>query len=158
MVGHWLVIEARDDVQVGVEPGLIVPAERVAVGGEPLVQLGSHQKQKVPGRRPLLGGQVERRGPVNFRGDAEDLGARVFRTGHRLARALRRSGLPCEGVNMFLADGEAAFQEVFHVHLHVFPRTVGDGFVIDARWRFRDRGELDASAEQVRRGLRALSS
>ena len=60
----------------------------------------------------------------------EDLGARVFRTGHRLARALRRSGLPCEGVNMFLADGEAAFQEVFDVHLHVFPRTVGDGFVI----------------------------
>ena len=88
----------------------------------------------------------------------EDLGARVFRTGHRLARALRRSGLPCEGVNMFLADGEAAFQEVFHVHLHVFPRTVGDGFVIDARWRFRDRAELDASAEQGRRGVRALSS
>ena len=87
----------------------------------------------------------------------EDLGARVFRTGHRLARALRRSGLPCEGVNMFLADGKAAFQEVFHVHLHVFPRTVGDGFVIDARWRLRDRVELDASAEQVRRGVRALS-
>jgi histidine triad (HIT) family protein len=88
----------------------------------------------------------------------EDLGARVFRTGHRLARALRRSGLPCEGVNMFLADGEAAFQEVFHVHLHVFPRTVGDGFAIDARWRLRDREELDASAGQVRRGVRALSS
>jgi diadenosine tetraphosphate (Ap4A) HIT family hydrolase len=88
----------------------------------------------------------------------EDLGARVFRAGHRLARALRRSGLPCEGVNMFLADGEAAFQEVFHVHLHVFPRTAGDGFAIDARWRLRDREELDASAEQVRRGVRALSS
>jgi histidine triad (HIT) family protein len=87
----------------------------------------------------------------------EDLGARVFRAGHRLARALRRSGLPCEGVNMFLADGEAAFQEVFHVHLHVLPRFVGDGFVIDARWRVRDRAELDAAAEQVRRGIRALS-
>ncbi len=88
----------------------------------------------------------------------EDLGTRVFRAGHRLARALRRSGLPCEGVNIFLADGEAAFQEVFHVHLHVFPRTVGDGFAIDARWRLRGRDELDASAEQVRRGVRALSS
>src|SRR5215469_2079757 len=42
----------------------------------------------------------------------EDLGARLFRVGHRLAWALRRSGLPCEGVNMFLADGAAAFQEV----------------------------------------------
>jgi hypothetical protein len=38
MAGHRLVIEARDDVQVGVEPALIVPAERVAVGSEPLVQ------------------------------------------------------------------------------------------------------------------------
>lgn len=86
----------------------------------------------------------------------EHLGARVFRTAHRLARALRRSGLPCEGVNLFLADGEAAFQELFHVHLHVIPRTAGDGFVIDARWRLRDRAELDASAEQVRQGIRAL--
>jgi hypothetical protein len=34
------------------------------------VQLGSYQKQKFPGRRPLLGGQVERRSPVNLRGDA----------------------------------------------------------------------------------------
>jgi hypothetical protein len=41
MAGHRLVIEARDDMQVGVEPALIVPAERVAVGSEPLVQLGS---------------------------------------------------------------------------------------------------------------------
>jgi histidine triad (HIT) family protein len=36
--------------------------------------------------------------------------------------------LPCEGVNFFLADGEAAMQEVLHVHLHVFPRFRGDGF------------------------------
>jgi histidine triad (HIT) family protein len=53
----------------------------------------------------------------------EELGARVFQVAHRLARALYRSGLPCEGVNMFLADGRAAFQDVFHVHLHVLPRT-----------------------------------
>jgi histidine triad (HIT) family protein len=85
-----------------------------------------------------------------------DLGAHLFRVAHRLARALYRSGLPCEGVNMLLADGEAAFQEVFHVHLHVFPRTPGDGFRIEADWRQRDRAELDAAAEQVRRGLRAL--
>jgi diadenosine tetraphosphate (Ap4A) HIT family hydrolase len=57
---------------------------------------------------------------------------------------------------MFLADGEAAFQEIFHVHLHVLPRTLGDGFRIDANWRERNRAELDATAERVRRGLRAL--
>ena len=85
----------------------------------------------------------------------EDLGAHVFRAGHRLARALRRSGLPCEGVNLFLADGEAAFQEVFHVHLHVLPRTAGDGFRIEAAWRHPSRSELDLAAEKVREGLRA---
>jgi histidine triad (HIT) family protein len=86
----------------------------------------------------------------------EELGAHLFRVAHRLARALYHSGLPCEGVNMFLADGEAAFQEIFHVHLHVFPRTPGDRFRIDADWQRRSRGELDAAAEQVHRGLQAL--
>ena len=83
----------------------------------------------------------------------EDLGSHLFLVAHRLARALYRSGLPCEGVNMFLADGEAAFQEIFHVHLHVFPRTAGDSFRIDADWRQRDRGELDTAAERVRQAL-----
>ena len=35
-------------MQVRVEPALIVPAERVAVGSEPLVQLGSDEKQQFP--------------------------------------------------------------------------------------------------------------
>jgi histidine triad (HIT) family protein len=58
----------------------------------------------------------------------EDTGAQMFRVAQRLTKALRQSGVKCEGVNFFLADGEAAMQEVFHVHLHVFPRYVGDGF------------------------------
>ena len=58
---------------------------------------------------------------------------------------------------MFLADGEAAFQEVFHVHLHVFPRFVGDRFRIDADWRVRDRAELDAAAAAVRDGMTAAA-
>ena len=52
----------------------------------------------------------------------------MFRIARRLTLALRRSGLKCEGVNFFLADGEAADQEVFHAHLHIFPRFAGDGF------------------------------
>ncbi|GHH42885.1 HIT family protein [Lentzea cavernae] len=86
----------------------------------------------------------------------EDTSTHVWRTGHRLGRALRRSGLRCEGVNVFLADGEAAFQEVFHFHLHVFPRFRGDTFRIDADWATRDRSLLDADAGLVRRGLAAL--
>jgi hypothetical protein len=69
IVSHRLVVEARDDTEMGVEPSLIVPAERVAVGSEPIVELGSYQMQEFPCRRPLLGGQVERRSSVSFRND-----------------------------------------------------------------------------------------
>jgi histidine triad (HIT) family protein len=37
-----------------------------------------------------------------------DAGARMFRIAQRVAAALYESGLVCEGVNVFLADGEAA--------------------------------------------------
>lgn len=83
----------------------------------------------------------------------EDLGAHIFRVAHRLAGGLRLSGVPCGGVNFFLADGEVASQEVFHLHLHVLPRTVDDGFKIEAKWRRPDRAELDRTAALIRDGL-----
>jgi histidine triad (HIT) family protein len=58
----------------------------------------------------------------------DDTGGHVFGVGRKLALALRRSGLQCEGVNLFLADGAVAGQTVFHSHLHVIPRFIGDGF------------------------------
>ena len=81
----------------------------------------------------------------------EETGAHLFRVAMRLARAIRRSGVRCEGVNLFLADGEAAGQEVFHVHLHVIPRFAGDSFRIDADWPVApSRADLDAIAAQIR--------
>jgi diadenosine tetraphosphate (Ap4A) HIT family hydrolase len=38
----------------------------------------------------------------------EEGSVQMFRVAQRLATALRRSGVKCEGVNFFLADGEAA--------------------------------------------------
>jgi len=56
----------------------------------------------------------------------------------------------CEGINLFLADGEAAFQHVFHVHLHVFPRYQGDSFRIRADRTARPpRTELEEVARQI---------
>ncbi|MEU0523141.1 HIT family protein [Streptomyces niveus] len=85
-----------------------------------------------------------------------DVGMRLWAVAHGLGRALRRSGLRCEGVNLFLADGEAAFQEVFHVHLHVFPRFKGDPFRLEANWQVRERHQLDETATRVRGGIAAL--
>jgi histidine triad (HIT) family protein len=76
------------------------------------------------------------------------LGGRVFAAAQRLAVALRRSGY-CAGTDLFLADGVAAGQEVFHVHVHVIPRNPGDGFGLKARARTPDRDVLDATAAQI---------
>jgi histidine triad (HIT) family protein len=84
---------------------------------------------------------------------SEDLGAHLFRVAQRISMALRRSGLRCEGVYLFLADGEAAGQEVFHVHLHVFPRFEGDGFGLKLPPGYKnrpDRSELDLAAQRIK--------
>ncbi|HIQ06191.1 MAG TPA: HIT family protein [Anaerolineae bacterium] len=86
----------------------------------------------------------------------EAVGAHLFKVGMRVAAALRRSGVKCEGVNFFLADGEAAFQDVFHVHLHIIPRYPGDGFGLrfgPHYWHKPDRSELDLVAAQIRQAL-----
>jgi len=81
----------------------------------------------------------------------EETGSHLFRITMRMAQALRRSGLKCEGINLFLADGKTAFQEVFHLHMHVFPRFVGDTFRIAADWSVHpSREEMDAVAATIR--------
>jgi histidine triad (HIT) family protein len=77
----------------------------------------------------------------------------LFQVGQSLDQALRQSGIPCEGVNLFLADGEAAGQEVFHVHLHVIPRFRGDGFGFRFPPGYRDlpdRTDLNRVAAAIR--------
>jgi histidine triad (HIT) family protein len=82
----------------------------------------------------------------------EETGGIMFKTAMQVAAALRRSGVRCEGVTLHLADGEAAFQEVFHVHLHVIPRFKGDGFGLKFGpdyGRKPDREELERTARRI---------
>jgi histidine triad (HIT) family protein len=80
----------------------------------------------------------------------EATGMHLFKVAQRLAQAVRRSGVRCEGVNLLLADGAAAFQEVFHVHMHVVPRFQGDAFKIDADWSIQPcRTEMDEIAARI---------
>jgi len=89
-----------------------------------------------------------------------DLPAEIARhmmaVAQRLMKAMRSAPLCCEGVNLLLADGEAAGQEVDHVHLHVIPRYKGDGF----GFRFApdygalpQRGHLDKLATAIREAM-----
>ena len=78
----------------------------------------------------------------------ENTGMHLFKIAMRLQQSIRKSGVRCEGINLFLADGESAFQEIFHLHLHVFPRFKGDSFKIDADWSMNpSRQELNDVAE-----------
>ena len=94
---------------------------------------------------------------ANYLADlTEDTSAQLFLIARRIAAALRSSGIRCDGVNLFLADGEAAGQEVFHVHLHVFPRYKSDGFGFKFPPGYSnkpERSELDAIAQQIKRTL-----
>ena len=83
-------------------------------------------------------------------------GERLFHTAQKMTVALYKSGIRCEGVNFFLADGEAAFQDVFHVHLHVFPRFSKDGFGLKLSPNYHslpEREELDHLANKIKSAL-----
>lgn len=87
----------------------------------------------------------------------EETGAHVFKVGMRVANAIKRSGIKCEGVNLLLSDGRAAFQEIFHVHLHVIPRFEGDNLRISFGRKYGvrpERTELDMIAAKIRNALR----
>lgn len=90
--------------------------------------------------------------------DLDELtGRHLWTVTQRTVAALRAAGVRCEGVNLFLADGEAAFQEIFHVHMHVFPRYAGDPFKLVADWNIKPpRSELDRVAEQIRSAYERL--
>ena len=84
------------------------------------------------------------------------VGAHVWAVGHRMARALRASQIPADGINVLLCDGEAAFQTVFHLHLHVIPRLAGDGWVLPSAPPERPRHLLEADARTLRSTLSTL--
>lgn len=99
---------------------------------------------------------VTPRAHATYLADLHGEGTRLYEVAEALAAAIRAGPFRCEGINLFLADGEAAGQEVFHVHLHVIPRFAGDAVVIKADQRVRPREELDQAAAEIRGNLAAL--
>lgn len=81
----------------------------------------------------------------------------IMEVAHKVAAAIKKSNFKCEGINYFLADGEVSGQEVFHLHLHVYPRFAGDGFGFkyDEKQNFidLDRPKLDLIASEIKKHL-----
>ena len=87
--------------------------------------------------------------------DLDDIQAgHLLSTVAHVARAIRRSFNP-PGLTLFQANGPASYQEVAHLHIHLFPRRLADGYV-----RYYpelppevDRLELDRLAKMIRQEM-----
>ena len=82
----------------------------------------------------------------------ETVAMRAFKVARHLASVVRQT-LGAGGVNLFVADGEVAFQDVPHFHVHVIPRYAGDGFSLTLPPDYSDptsRAELEAVAAALR--------
>lgn len=77
----------------------------------------------------------------------------IMKIAKAMNEALRKT-TGCEGVNLFVADGEAAHQEVFHFHLHLYPRFTGDGFGFrynpSIHFKELPRNRMDELAQQIK--------
>jgi histidine triad (HIT) family protein len=79
--------------------------------------------------RPIVRGHtlvIPKKHTVDLTDTPADTVAGMVRIGQRIGKAARASELKADGNNIVINDGSAAFQSVFHIHLHVAPRRSGD--------------------------------
>ena len=82
----------------------------------------------------------------------ETVAMRAFRVARRMA-SLARHTLGAQGVNLLVMDGEVAFQDIPHFHIHVIPRYAGDGFGLTFPKTYEhppSRAELETVAAAIR--------
>ncbi len=82
----------------------------------------------------------------------ETAAMRTFRVARKLGAVVRQS-LGATGVNLLVMDGETAYQDVPHFHVHVVPRYPKDGFGFTFPNTYEHppaRATLDAIAQHIR--------
>ena len=89
--------------------------------------------------------------PTLWDAKPEDLQAAIA-TAQKVAVALRAALKP-DGLNLLQANGAAAFQSVFHYHLHLIPRWNNDGKGFDWPVVAGDRAQIQAIGERLREAL-----
>ena len=95
---------------------------------------------------------------VDLTDTAPDTVAAMAALGQRIARAARRSGLHADGNNIAINDGKAAFQTVFHIHLHVVPRRAGDKLSFAKGMLVRRDPDREESGRLLRTALAELDA
>lgn len=83
----------------------------------------------------------------------EDVLAKVMAVVRKIAQA-QMNGLKADGVNVLNANGEAAGQQVPHIHFHVVPRFKTDGHHWNwAAKKYDSLDEMKKMAEEIRKAL-----
>jgi histidine triad (HIT) family protein len=78
--------------------------------------------------------------------------------GQRIGLAARASELDADGNNIAINDGRAAFQSVFHVHLHVLPRRTGDKLAFAKGMVLRRDPDREATGRILRDALARIDA
>jgi len=111
--------------------------------------------------RPFTRGHtlvIPKRHFVDLTDTPPDTCADLVRIGQRIAKAARNSGLHADGNNVVINDGKAAFQSVFHIHLHVLPRQAGDKLAFAKGMLLRRDPDRDETGRILRDALAALDT
>jgi histidine triad (HIT) family protein len=90
----------------------------------------------------------------------EPAAMRTFKIARRLA-AVARHTLGASGINILVMDGEAAYQDVPHFHVHVIPRYPGDGFGLTFPPSYEHapaRAQLDAIAAALHAAMQPATA
>ena len=78
--------------------------------------------------------------------------AAVFGAAAKVARAIRGAFEP-QGLSVYQANGAAAGQTVFHLHIHLVPRHDGDGMALTWPVKNPPREKLAEYAQKIRAKL-----
>ena len=99
---------------------------------------------------------VPRRHYERFEDVPAELAMHLFRVTTKLVPAVKAVA-KAEGINVVVNSGSAAGQDEPHYHVHIIPRSTGDGFDIPlpfAASEMPDRTLLDATAVRIMTALR----
>ncbi|MGH3522720.1 MAG: HIT family protein, partial [Mycobacterium sp.] len=77
--------------------------------------------------------------------------------GQRIAKAARATEL-ADATHIGINDGRAAFQSVFHIHLHVLPRRNGDKLSVAKGMLLRRDPDREATGQILRDALARIDT
>jgi histidine triad (HIT) family protein len=88
---------------------------------------------------------------------SDEDGAAIMATARDVAVAIREALEP-DGLNLFQTNGQAAFQSVFHFHMHLIPRWWNDGLLPPRHGATHRSSDLEDTADKIRQAMQDVTT